>query len=153
MIFTIFKKVSVYFFVSGLTFQFGPLALCTATVRTVASLGQPRPALMGWGFFGHCSGDSEIAIDKAGNGFYSTGPHHFSQGSTPCLDRVNTCQTRRRVLSTSRTSQRRNLWLTTVTTSTPPVPDVAISALATHPANARYTTLAMYTPVVPWTFW
>src|SRR5712691_11607914 len=152
MIFTIFKKVSVYFFVSGLTFQFGPLALCTATVRTVASLGQPRPALMGWGFFGHCSGDSEIAIDKAGNSFYSTGPHHFSQGSTPCLDRVNTCQTRRRVLSTSRTSQHLNVCLTAVTSSTRPAHDATSSPLATKRGSVRCTTSAISPRVARLTF-
>src|SRR5262249_38601169 len=47
-------------------------------------------------FFRHCSEDSETAIDRAGNGFYSTGPNLFSQGSTPCSDRVNTCQIRPR---------------------------------------------------------
>src|SRR5712691_2457486 len=100
-----------------------------------------------------CSGDSEIAIDRAGDGVYSTGPHFFSQGSTPCLDRVKTCQTRRRASSTSRTSQCLNEWRIAVTTTTPPAHDVAILPLAPHPGSAPYTTWAIYPPDVRLTFW
>src|SRR5438270_883160 len=31
---------------------------------------------------GHCSGDSEIAIDRASDGFYTTGPDLFLRGAT-----------------------------------------------------------------------
>jgi hypothetical protein len=102
---------------------------------------------------GDCSGDSGVEIDRAGDRFYTTGPNLLSQGSTPCLDRVNTCQTRRRASSTSRTSQCLNEWRTAVTTTTPPAHDVAILPIATHPGSAPYTTWAIYPPDVRLTFW
>ena len=70
-----------------------------------------------------CSPDSEVDRDRTGDRFYTTGPNLLSQGSSPCSDRVKTCQTPLKALSTSRTFPRRNLWRTTVTTRTPPVPE------------------------------
>src|SRR5712692_4498160 len=92
-------------------------------------------------FLRHCSEDPEIDIDRASNPFYTTAPNPLSQESQPCLDQVNTCQTQRRALSMSRTFLCPNLWRTTVTTSTPPVHDGAISPLATHLTSAPCTTL------------
>src|SRR6266571_2274935 len=70
-------------------------------------------------------------------------PTIFSQGSQRCLDRVNTCQTPPRALSTSRTSQYPNWDCIAETISTPPVHDVAISPLATPRTSAPCTTWAI----------
>src|SRR2546423_6220310 len=86
--------------------------------------------------FRDCSRDPGFDMDRAGDHFYTTGPNHFSQGSQRCLDRVNTCQTPPRALSTSRTSQYPNWDCIAETISTLPVHDVAISPLATPRTSA-----------------
>src|SRR6266851_4654027 len=70
-------------------------------------------------------------------------PTIFSQGSPLCLDRVHTCQTPPRALSTSRTSQYPNWDCRAETISTPPVHDVAISPLAPPRTSAPCTTWAI----------
>jgi len=50
--------------------------------------------------YGHCSRDSEFDVDRPGDHFYTTGPNLFSQESHVCSDRVYTCQTPPRGLST-----------------------------------------------------
>src|SRR5712691_11715471 len=70
-------------------------------------------------------------------------PTIFSQGSQRCLDRVTTCQTPPRALSTSRTSPYPNWDCIAETISTPPVHDVAISPLATPRTSAPCTTWAI----------
>ena len=100
-----------------------------------------------------CSRDSGFDMDRAGDRFYTTGPKLFFQRSQRCSDRVNTCQTPRRALSTSRTSQHPTWDFIAVTISKPPAHDVAISLLATHPASALCTTLAIYAPVARLTSW
>src|SRR5438093_4063809 len=92
-------------------------------------------------------------MDRAGDRLYTTGPKLFFQRSQRCSDRVNTCQTPRRALSTSRTSQHPTWDFIAVTISKPPAHDVAISLLATHPASALCTTLAIYAPVARLTSW
>src|SRR5438132_4961652 len=52
--------------------------------------------------------------------FADTSQPSLAQGSTPCSDRVHTCQTRRKALSTSRISQGLSLWRTAAIMSTPP---------------------------------
>src|SRR5437870_5355826 len=105
------------------------------------------------GLFRDCSGDSVITIDKAGDGFSSTGPHHFSQTSTGCLDHVHTYQTRRRVWSTATISHGLHRWRTAVTTPTPPAPAGAFLPLVTHPGTAPSTSWAMSPPDVRCTLW
>src|SRR5438094_3723405 len=100
-----------------------------------------------------CSRDSGFDMDRAGDRFYTTGPKLFFQRSQRCSDRVNTCQTPRRALSTSRTSQHPTWDFIAVTISKPPAHDVAISLLATHPASALCPTLATYAPVARLTSW
>ena len=39
-------------------------------------------AIVTVGQYGHCSGDSEIALDRASDGFYTTGPDLFLRGAT-----------------------------------------------------------------------
>src|SRR5438094_3743520 len=102
---------------------------------------------------GDCSRDSGFDMDGAGDRFYTTGPKLFFQRSQRCSDRVNTCQTPRRALSTSRTSQNTTWDFIAVTISKPPAHDVAISLLATHPASALCPTLATYAPVARLTSW
>src|SRR5712671_6575906 len=80
-------------------------------------------------------------------------PTIFSQGSQRCLDRVHTCQTPPRALSTSRTSQYPNWDCIAETISTPPVHDVAISPLATPRTSAPCTTWAIEAPVARLTSW
>jgi hypothetical protein len=95
------------------------------------------------GDFGHCSRNPGFDMDRAGDHFYTTGPNLFFQESALCLDRVNTCQTPPRALSTSRTSQYPNWDFIAGTISKPPAPDVAISPLATPRTSALCTTLAI----------
>src|SRR5712691_11236476 len=101
----------------------------------------------------HCSRASGFDMDRTGDRFYTTGPTLFSPGSQGCADRVHTCQTRQRVWSTSRTSQRLNWCHTAVTRRTPPAHDAPISPLAIHLGSVRCTTWAMSTPVARLTSW
>src|SRR5713101_1769804 len=80
-------------------------------------------------------------------------PTIFSQGSQRCLDRVTTCQTPPRALSTSRTSPYPNWDCIAETISTPPVHDVAISPLATPRTSAPCATWAIEAPVARLTSW
>ena len=84
--------------------------------------------------------------------FADTSQPSLAQGSTPCSDRVHTCQTRRKALSTSRISQGLSLWRTAVIMSTPPAHDVTIWPIATNAGNAPCTTWAICPPDVRWIF-
>ncbi len=102
---------------------------------------------------GHCSDDSEIALDRVGDGFYTTAPNLFSEGSTPCVDQGTTCQTRPRALLMSTTSQHHPWWCTTGTMPTPPALAVVMAPLVTKLASARSMTWVIELPDVPWIFW
>jgi hypothetical protein len=53
--------------------------------------------------FRHCSRASEIGIDKASDGFYTTGLNLLSQETSSCSDPVNMYLTQRRASSTPTT--------------------------------------------------